>query len=129
MATRTVEVPAKGKREAFSFEYDAPENFQAAIQTLGGQDKAFEAILAYLDHAQIAEHTTAVKEAAMLSATFKQSLKYLSKAMGSVDKALPILLSSGGFESLTEDEVNTAVEEVKNPTPRKKRTPKTPAAA
>jgi hypothetical protein len=118
---RSVTVPARGKREEFTFTYDAIPFEKAEASALQ------EAWLFFQDHKQTLEHTTAEKEANMLANTFKQSLKYLAKAIG-IDKAIETLMAAGGFDSLTEDQVNEAIEEVKNPTPRKKRTPKAVAA-
>lgn len=120
MATRRVVVPARGKREPFSFTYDAPESLNDAIAQLGGENAAFQAILAYLDHQAIAERTTEAQEHKMLLSSFHGALKYMSKTLG-LEKAQEILISAGGYETLTDTEINETVDEIKNPKPRKKR--------
>lgn len=118
---RTVNVPARGKREAFSFSYDAVP-FEHATK-----EQLHKAWFDLQDKEAVASRTTEVQEHKMLLAAFHGSLKYMSKTLG-IEKAQEIILGAGGFETLTESEINETVDDIKNPKERKKRTPKTVAA-
>jgi hypothetical protein len=111
---RTVTVPARGKREEFTFNYDAVPVEKATSEQLAN------AWLAFQDHQAISEHTTAAQEAKMLGANFRNALKFMSRQLG-LDKAKELLLSSGGYEELSETDINEAIDEVQNPKPRAKR--------
>lgn len=120
---RTVTVPARGKREEFKFEYEAPSTYNEALTQAGGTDKMFEAYLLFRDHQETLQHTTAEKEAEMLFKNFTSALKYLAKAIG-LEKALETLVGSGGYNELTDEQLNEAKTTVENPKPRKPRTKK-----
>jgi hypothetical protein len=112
--TRTVTVPARGKRLEFNFTYDAIPVEKATSAQLAN------AWLSFQDSQAISEHTTAAQEAKMLGANFKNALKFMARQLG-LDKAKELLLSSGGYEELSEADINEAIDEVKNPKPRAKR--------
>lgn len=125
---RTVTVPARGKREEFKFDYEAPHSYSEALKQAGGEAAMFEAYLLHRDHVETLNRTTAAQEMEMLFGGFKSALKYLAKAIG-LEKALETLIGSGGYDTLTDAQLNQAKSDVENPKPRKKRETKVKATA
>ena len=127
METRTVTVTARGKRPEFQFTYEAPSSKKDAIARFSAME--LEAMLQVFDDQETYQRTSAERELDQLVSQFKGALAWMAKnpAIG-VTKGIEMLVGSGGYDRLSDEQINEVKAEVETPKERKPRGPNKPKA-